>query len=110
MFSNNGDIFLISYQQRLETWLKKKQQARRREAGLKRRGVDLSCFRQNCYNPKVLRIRTILSWNTKPDPANPYQVPAWGNRVDALIQIKPGEAVKPGEHKPYHLGCWQYGG
>ncbi len=68
--------------------------------------VDLSSFKENCHHPKVIRIRAILSWNTKPDPADPYYIPAWGNRVDALIQIKPGDSVQPGEHKP---SIWKIG-
>ena len=66
--------------------------------------VDLSSLRDTCHNPRVLKVRAILSWNTKPDPGNPYQSVVWGNKVDALIQIKPGVPVKPGERKPFIWG------
>jgi len=63
--------------------------------------VDLSSLREHCSQPEVIRIRGILSWNAKPDPVDPYQIPAWGNRLDTLIQIKPGSSVQPGERRPF---------
>lgn len=63
--------------------------------------VDLSFLKQKCSKPKVLKVRAVLSWNARPDPAEPEQLPVWGNRVETLIQLKPGETVKPGECKPF---------
>lgn len=69
--------------------------------------VDFSSYRDVCSNPKVLKVRAILSWQTPPTPNDPNYNPVWGNKVDALIQLKPGEAVKPGEQKP---SLWSIGG
>jgi hypothetical protein len=68
--------------------------------------VDLSFLKQKCSRPKVLKVRAVLSWNARPDPAEPEQLPVWGNRIEALIQLKPGETVKPGESKPF---LWSIG-
>ncbi|MHB8789681.1 MAG: hypothetical protein ACYDBT_07345 [Desulfobulbaceae bacterium] len=68
--------------------------------------VDLSALKQLGSTPKVLKVRAVLSWNGKPDPADPEQLPVWGNRVEALIQLKPRQAVKPGECKPF---IWSVG-
>ncbi|MEN8192864.1 MAG: hypothetical protein ABFS12_08610 [Bacteroidota bacterium] len=62
--------------------------------------ADLSIFKENCHNPKVIKIRAILSWNVKPDPHNPNYNPVWGNKVDSLIQIKPA-SLTPNEQKPF---------
>lgn len=43
--------------------------------------------------PRVVRVRAILSWETPPPPANPNYVPHWGNREEALIQLRPGALV-----------------
>lgn len=63
--------------------------------------VDLSSFRDTCSKPKVLKIRGILSWQTPPPNNDPNYNPVWGNKVDALIQIKPGIAVEPGKQIPF---------
>lgn len=63
--------------------------------------VDLSSFRDICSKHKVLKIRGILSWQTPPPPNNPNYNPVWGNKVDALIQIKPRKPIEPGEQIPY---------
>jgi len=62
--------------------------------------VDLSSFRDKCSKPKVIKIRAILSWQSPPPSNNPNYNPVWGNKVDALIQIKPGTPVTPGEQIP----------
>ncbi|MFX0202747.1 MAG: peptidoglycan-binding protein, partial [Candidatus Hodarchaeota archaeon] len=70
--------------------------------------VDFSSYREKCSKPKVLKVRAILSWQNPPPSNNPYYEPVWGNRVDALVQIKPGVTpVKPGEQKPF---IWAVGG
>jgi hypothetical protein len=63
--------------------------------------VDLSSYRYKCTKPKIMKIRAILSWQTRPPVNNPNYNPVWGNRLDTLIQIKPGEYVPAGEQKPY---------
>lgn len=63
--------------------------------------ADLDSLKDICTNPKVYRIRAILSWNN-PHPANqPNTLPYWGNRVDSFIQLKPGQPVPPDLDTPF---------
>jgi hypothetical protein len=61
--------------------------------------VDLESYKDVCGNPKILKIRAILSWNNKPPTNDPNHKPVWGNTVEKLIQIKP--VPKPGEQMPF---------
>jgi hypothetical protein len=65
---------------------------------------DFSSYADKCSKPKVLRVRAILSWRVEPSSTNPNYVPVWGNKVDAMIQLKPGY---PDKQKPY---IWSVGG
>jgi hypothetical protein len=56
--------------------------------------VDFSRYRAACAKPKIIKVRAILSWQTPPSSTNPDYNPVWGNRVEALVQLKPGPAVK----------------
>jgi len=47
-----------------------------------------------CGRPTILKVRAILSWNIPPSKNDPNQNPHWGNRVESLLQIKPGHAVE----------------
>lgn len=58
--------------------------------------VDLSPYRQPCTQPRVMRIRAILSWSSAPPCANPNFVPTWGNREETLIHIAPKAQVPGG--------------
>lgn len=63
---------------------------------------DLSNYKDKCSKPKVLKVRAILSWNTKPPTNDPYYNPVWGNKIDTQIQIKPiDEPIEPDERKPF---------
>jgi len=53
--------------------------------------VDLTKLRRGCEQPKVARVRAVLSWNTPPSTTDPSLVPHWGNRLDAHVLIPPGE-------------------
>lgn len=53
--------------------------------------VDLGQFRKNCDTPVIGRIRAVLSWGTPPSTTNPNAVPYWGNRIDAHVQLRPGD-------------------
>ena len=66
--------------------------------------VDLSQYKDKCSKPKIIKIRAVLSWNMPPSTVDPYQVPVWGNSVEALIQLKP--QLEPGTQKPY---IWSVG-
>lgn len=68
--------------------------------------VDLAWLKRKCSIPRVVRVRAVLSWNAKPDPSEPDQLPVWGNRVEALILVKPGVALEPGESRPF---LWSIG-
>jgi hypothetical protein len=61
-------------------------------------GVNLNPFRRACTQPKIGRVRAVLSWNVPPSAVDPNAIPYWGNRLDAHVQIKPGRAV--GELEP----------
>ncbi|MCX8031144.1 MAG: hypothetical protein N3A59_06160 [Thermodesulfovibrionales bacterium] len=63
--------------------------------------VDLSSYKDLCSKHKVMKIRAILSWNTPPPDNNPNYNPVWGNKVDALIQIKPGKPIEDGAQIPF---------
>ncbi|MGD1993786.1 MAG: hypothetical protein PVI59_11385 [Anaerolineae bacterium] len=55
--------------------------------------VNLDPHRSPCEHPKVGRVRAVLSWNSPPSTTNPNAIPHWGNRLDAHVQIKPGEPI-----------------
>jgi len=57
--------------------------------------VNLDPFRQHCKEPKIGRIRAVLSWNTPPSTVDPDRLPHWGNRLDAHVEVKPGKAADP---------------
>jgi hypothetical protein len=49
--------------------------------------VDLDGFLAGCENPRVARIRAVLSWNSPPSTTDPDAVPTWGNRLDAHVLL-----------------------
>lgn len=51
--------------------------------------VDLNPYRRSCKDPRVVRIRAILSWNVAVPCSDPDRVPTWGNREETLINIAP---------------------
>lgn len=66
--------------------------------------VDLSIYKDKCSKPKILKIRAVLSWKVPPSTDDPFQVPIWGNSIEALVQLKP--LSMPGIQKPY---IWSVG-
>lgn len=60
---------------------------------------DFSAYKDKCSKPKLLKIRAILSWNTPPSIYNPNYNPVWGNKVDAVIHLKP--PIMPGKQIPF---------
>lgn len=52
-------------------------------------GSLLAQHRDGCDNPKIARIRAVLSWNSPPSTVNADAVPHWGNRLDAHVEIRP---------------------
>jgi hypothetical protein len=61
--------------------------------------VDLSCRRRPCDKPKIGRVRAVLSWAVPPSTVDPDQLNYYGNRLDAHVQINPGEVCDPNEPK-----------
>ena len=55
--------------------------------------VDLSKVRRPCEQPKIARVRAVLSWSTPPSTTNPNALNHWGNRLDTHVQIKPGTPI-----------------
>ena len=49
--------------------------------------VDLEDFKEKCTDPKVARVRAVLSWNTPPSTTDADLVPTWGNRLDAHVLV-----------------------
>ncbi|MEI6898443.1 MAG: hypothetical protein WCL00_01085, partial [Bacteroidota bacterium] len=43
--------------------------------------------RRQCDNPKVIKIRGVLSWHTAPSTTDPFILETYGNRVDVHVQI-----------------------
>ena len=55
--------------------------------------VNLDAVRNECHQPKIARVRAVLSWSTPPSTTLPDDLPHWGNRVDSHVQIKPGDTT-----------------
>lgn len=56
--------------------------------------VNLDDHRRKCQEPKIGRVRAVLSWNSPPSTTDPNVLNYWGNRIDAHVQINPtGSAV-----------------
>lgn len=48
---------------------------------------------RHCSNPNVIGVRAVLSWSTPPSTTDPNDLERWGNRLDANVVLRPGEAV-----------------
>jgi len=55
--------------------------------------VDLSKLRRRCQDPKVVRIRAVLSWAVPPSTTDPDELKFYGNRIDTHVQIQPGPPI-----------------
>ena len=58
--------------------------------------ANTAAHAQPCSQPKVGRIRAVLSWATPPSTTDPYLMPRWGNAVEAHIEIPPRTVVSDG--------------
>ncbi|SFD89484.1 hypothetical protein SAMN05518672_103743 [Chitinophaga sp. CF118] len=54
--------------------------------------VNLNGRIRTCALPNVIRIRAVLSWQSLPSTTNPNLLNTWGNRLDAVVQIRPSQA------------------
>ena len=55
--------------------------------------VDLEDFKEKCVDPKVARVRAVLSWNAPPSTTDPNALPTWGNRLDAHVLVPRLEGI-----------------
>ena len=55
--------------------------------------VDLNELRRQCKEPKVVRIRAVLSWAVPPSTTDPEELKYYGNRIDTHVQIRPGRPI-----------------
>lgn len=62
--------------------------------------LDTSEYRELCTNPNIIRVRSVLSWQTPPSTIDPDKLNYYGNRIDSHIQIKPGIKIIPGDVYP----------
>lgn len=53
--------------------------------------VYLNPYRRGCSQPRISRVRAVLSWNAPPSMVDPDALPVWGNRLDAHVLVKPGK-------------------
>jgi hypothetical protein len=52
---------------------------------------DVKKHLRSCGNPNVIKIRAVLSWATPASTTDPNDPAPWGNILDALVQIRPGQ-------------------
>lgn len=52
--------------------------------------INVSKHLRRCANPNRIKVRAVLSWESLPSATNPNALNTWGNRVDAIVQIRPG--------------------
>ena len=50
-----------------------------------------------CIQPNIVKMRAVLSWSSPPSATDPNDLNTWGNRVDAIVQIRPGKPIQEGE-------------
>jgi len=55
--------------------------------------VSFAALAQSCKEPKIARIRAVLSWSTLPSTTDPDALTTWGNLVDTHVVIPPKSAV-----------------
>lgn len=58
--------------------------------------AKLAEYARSCKEPKVARIRAVLSWATPPSTTNPYALPRWGNAIETHIEVKPRRPITDG--------------
>jgi hypothetical protein len=51
--------------------------------------VDLDGYRRSCKQPKIGRVRAVLSWNSPSSTTDPDDLNYWGNRIDTHVLINP---------------------
>lgn len=54
--------------------------------------VNLNGRIRTCALPNVIRVRAVLSWQSLPSTTNPNALNTFGNRIDAVVQIRPSQS------------------
>jgi hypothetical protein len=63
--------------------------------------IDLLSHARPCSDgPRTARVRGVLSWNSLPSTTNPHASVTWGNSVEGLVLIPPGQNIVPGQQVP----------
>ena len=52
--------------------------------------ANFSQHLKNCINPNIVRIRAVLSWAVPSSTVDPNDLNYWGNRLDVVVQVRPG--------------------
>ena len=52
--------------------------------------VNLTQRLKNCEKPNIVKIRAVLSWAVPPSTTDPNDLNYWGDRLDAVVQIRSG--------------------
>lgn len=52
--------------------------------------VDLQSVIRACEQPKIARVRAVLSWGVASSTTDPDALPVFGNILDAHVQLRPG--------------------
>jgi hypothetical protein len=55
--------------------------------------IDLKAIRRPCEEPRIARVRAVLSWSILPSTTDPDALTTWGNRLDTHVQVKPGDPI-----------------
>ena len=59
--------------------------------------MNLAALARTCKEPKIARLRAVLSWSTPPSTTDPNALTTWGNLVDAHVLVPPlSKVVGPG--------------
>lgn len=53
----------------------------------------LGAHRRSRKEPRIGRLRAVLSWHVRPSETDPNAVPRWGNRLDTDFEIKSGRVL-----------------
>jgi hypothetical protein len=66
--------------------------------------LDVTTRLRSCKNPNIVKIRAVLSWNVPPSMVNPNALNVWGNRLDRVVQIRPGKETAGLTHRFDYIG------
>jgi hypothetical protein len=66
--------------------------------------VELTRIRRSCREPRIARIRAVLSWSVPPSTTDPDALNFYGNRLDAHVQINPALPGTPENPEIRNIG------